>query len=368
MSENGQPSAVQAALDQAACGLLRIDRSWVVLRANAMVCEWLGRSRQEVEGRRLQDWMTVGGRIFHQTHLAPLLHMQGSLSEVKLELVRRDGQVIPVVMNALRHDEGEQAFSEVALFVARDRDKYERELLRARRRLEDLVAKEKDRALLAEQMVAIVSHDLRNPLQTIQMAAVLLTRNEPTPHQLSVLGRISRAGHRAQRLIADLLDFTQARLGKGIAVHTLPIELHDVLADVVDELGHAYPERRLVHETQGEGTCVGDADRLAQLVGNLISNAIAYGDAGCPITIRSEIAPEECRISVHNAGAPIPPELQAVLFEPMVRGSSEGGASRSVGLGLFIVREIARAHGGRVSVESGANLGTTFTVTFPRSG
>ena len=367
MSESGQPSAVEAALDQAACGLLRIDRSWVVLRANAMVCDWLGYSRHELQGHRLQDWMTVGGKIFHQTHLVPLLHMQGSLSEVKLELVRRDGQVIPVVMNALRYGDGEQAFSEIALFVARDRDKYERELLRARRRLEDLVAKEKDRALLAEQMVAIVSHDLRNPLQTIQMAAVLLTRSDPSPHQLSVLGRISRASHRAQRLIADLLDFTQARLGKGIAVNAVRIELHDVLADVVDELGHAYPDRRLVHEAQGEGACVADADRLAQLVGNLISNAMAYGDPKCPVTLRSEIAPEEFRVSVHNAGAPIPPELQAVLFEPMVRGS-EGGSSRSVGLGLFIVREIAKAHGGRVSVESGASVGTTFTVTFPRSG
>jgi sigma-B regulation protein RsbU (phosphoserine phosphatase) len=360
------PPDVQAALDQAPCGLLRLDRHGAILQANAVACDWLGYSRGELQGRKLQDLMTIGGRIFHQTHLHPLFQMQGSFSEVKLDLVRRDGQAIPVVINAQRHEQDGVVFSEVALFVARDRDTYERELLRARRRLEDAVSQEKDRALLAEQMVAIVSHDLRNPLQTIQMGAMLLMRSDPTPQQRAVLERISRAGDRARRLIADLLDFTQARLGQGIAVGLRPIALHKVVADVIDELGQAYPGRRLVHAQAGEGECVADADRVSQVVGNLVSNAMTYGDVGAAVTVRSEIAPREFRVSVHNTGAPIPPELQDVLFEPMVRGSAEAGTQRSVGLGLFIVREIAKAHGGRVRVESTAAGGTTFEATFPR--
>jgi sigma-B regulation protein RsbU (phosphoserine phosphatase) len=148
------PPEVQAALDQAACGLLRVDPYGLILRANAMVCDWLGYTREELQGRKLQDLLNIGGRIFHQTHLAPLLQIQGSLSEVKLEFVRRDGQGIPIVMNARRHEDGGEAVVEVALFVARDRDKYERELLLARTRLEDVVAQVKDRALLTEQMMA----------------------------------------------------------------------------------------------------------------------------------------------------------------------------------------------------------------------
>jgi len=363
------PPDVQAALDQAPCGLLRIDQHGLILRANATACDWFGYARAELQGRKLQDLLTIGGRIFHQTHLAPLLQMQGSLSEVKLEFMRRDGQLIPMVMNARRHDNGARdSRAEVALFIARDRDKYERELVQARRRLEDVVAQEKDRALLAEQMVGIVSHDLRNPLQTIQMGALMLTRGQPTPEQLNVLGRISRAGERARRLISDLLDFTQARLGKGMVVHRAPIAPHKVVAEVVDELAQAFPGRALAHQVQGEGECVADADRVAQVVGNLVGNAMAYGDPASVVTVRSEIEAQVFRLSVHNAGAPIPPELQASLFEPMVRGGTEAGARRSVGLGLYIVREIARAHGGRVDVESSAAHGTTFTVTLPREG
>jgi sigma-B regulation protein RsbU (phosphoserine phosphatase) len=366
MSQPAVPVEVQAALDQAACGLLRLDTYGTVLRANATVCDWLGYARAELQGRKMQDLMTMGGRIFHQTHLAPLLQIQGSLSEVKLELVRRNGEVIPVVINARRHENGGAPFDEVALFIARDRDKYERELLLARRRLEDAVAREKDRALLAEQMVGIVSHDLRNPLQTIQMGALVLTRGNPSPEQLAVLGRITRAGDRARRLIGDLLDFTLARLGRGLNVNPAPIALHAVVAEVVDELGHAYPARRLVHEGSGEGECLADADRVAQLLTNLVGNAIAYGNPDSAVTIRTEIAPQGSSLSVHNEGQPIPPELQENLFEPLVRGTKAGSGDRSVGLGLFIVREIARAHGGRVDVESTAARGTTFTVTIPR--
>lgn len=373
MGRQALPADVQAALDCAPCGLLRTGRYGDILQANLTFCRWLGYSREELLGRKLQDLLTIGGRIFHQTHLAPLMQMQGSVSEVKLEMVRRDGEPLPMVLNAQRHQEAGETWIDVAVFVARDRDKYERELVLARKRLEKLVAQEKagqeeakDRALIAEQMVGIVSHDLRNPLQTIQMGALVLTRGDVSTHQLNVLHRITRAGERAHRLIADLLDFTQARLGRGILVQRKPIALHEVIADVVDELAQAFPGRSLLHEMEGEGPCLADSDRVAQMVGNLVANAMAYGDPAAPVTVRSEIGPREFRLSVRNAGAPLPLDAQASLFQPMVRGASEGAATRSVGLGLYIVSEIAKAHGGRMTVSSGAGEGTTFTARIPR--
>ncbi|MGZ5182709.1 MAG: ATP-binding protein [Ramlibacter sp.] len=364
---------VQAALDLAPCGLVRTDRNGTIQRVNATFCQWVGWQRTELLGRRLQDLLTMGGRIFHQTHLAPLLQIQGSLSEVKLDIVRRDGTAIPIVMNGQRHGDADGAFVELALFVARDRDKYERELVLSRKRLEVLVAEAnahqeqaKDRALFAEQMVGIVSHDLRNPLSTIQMGTHLLTRGETRPHQLSVLGRMLRASERSHRLIADLLDFTQARLGKGISVTPRPFALHAAVADVVDELAQGFAGRELRHEQHGDGECVADADRVSQLVGNLVANAMAYGRADAPVTVRSAIAPDRFEVSVHNAGTPIPLEAQARLFQPLVRGTAEGGAVRSVGLGLFIVSEIAKAHGGQVTVSSSQEHGTTFLASFPR--
>jgi len=362
----------QAALDLAPCGLVRTEPGGTILRANITFCQWVGYQREELLGRRLQDLLTIGGRIFQQTHLAPLLQMQGSVSEVKLEVVQRDGTRVPMVLNARRHELPQGLRTEIALFVARDRDVYERELVQSRKRLEELVAQAtahqeeaKDRALFSEQMVGIVSHDLRNPLSTIQMGTHVLTRGETRPHQLSILGRILRASERAHRLIADLLDFTQARLGKGISVSPKPFSLHATIADVIDELGQGFEGRALVHEKLGEGECLADADRVAQLVGNLVANAMTYGRKDAPVTVRSRIDADRFEVSVHNVGEPIPPQQQERMFQPLVRGT-EGGALRSVGLGLYIVSEIAKAHGGEVTVRSNEADGTTFLASFPR--
>jgi phosphoserine phosphatase RsbU/P len=368
------PPQIQAALDHAACGLLRTDSVGAILAVNRTFCGWTGYAREELIGRKLPELLTIGGRIFHQTHLHPLLQMQGSVSEVKLEVRRRDGTVLPMVFNAQRQQAQGQAWIEVAAFVARDRDLYERELVRSRRRLEELVEESKqlqaaasDRAVIAEQMVGIVSHDLRNPLQTIQMGALLLQRGQLSARQLDVLSRISRATDRAHRLIADLLDFTRARLGSGLAISPRDIDLHALVAEAVDELSQAFPGRHLIHRREAEGACAADADRLTQLVGNLVGNAMAYGDPARPVTVTTTITAGAFRIAVHNAGRAIPPDVQARLFQPLVRGTEAGAASRSVGLGLFIVSEIVRAHGGQVAVASGEAEGTTFSATFPRS-
>lgn len=345
------------------------------LHVNRTFCVWLGRSPEELIGcRRIQDLLTPGGRIFHQTHWNPLLHMQGSVSEVKLDLRHQDGTTIPMMLNAMRHQHAEGVVHHLAAYVARDRDKYERELVLSRKRLETLVAEAtrhqaeaKDRALVAEQMIGIVSHDLRNPLSAIAMATALLVRGELSESQQRTVSRIGRATERATRLIADLLDFTQARLGTGLSISKSEIALHAAISDDVDELSHAFPGRALEHVRAGEGSCSADPDRLAQLVGNLVSNAVAHGAPARPITITSSIEAGTFTIAVHNWGAPIPLEAQASIFQAMTRGNNAPAAGRSVGLGLFIVREIAKAHGGRAEVESNAEHGTTFRAVLPRS-
>jgi sigma-B regulation protein RsbU (phosphoserine phosphatase) len=346
----------------------------VFLKANRTFCTWVGLAPEELIGRRrFQDLLTMGGRIFHQTHWNPLLQMQGSISEVKLDLVHRDGSTIPMVLNALRHERAGRVLHDLAAYVARDRDKYERELVLSRKRLESLVeeatrlqAEAKDRALFAEQMIGIVSHDLRNPLSAIAMATALLVRSDLSESQQRTVTRIGRSAERANRLIADLLDFTQARVGTGLSVSRSSIDLHQTVSEAVDELSHVYPSSTLDHVKSGEGTCSGDANRLAQLVGNLVSNAVTHGDSSQPITIRSVVEDRSCTIAVHNYGAPIPPEAQASIFEAMKRGENAPAKGRSVGLGLFIVREIAKAHGGRAEVESSAERGTTFRASFSR--
>jgi sigma-B regulation protein RsbU (phosphoserine phosphatase) len=365
---------LDAHLDRAACGLMQTTDDGTFRRANRVFCDWLGYASDELVGqRRLADLFTMGGKLFHQTHWAPLLRMQGSLSEVKLELVHRDGTAIPMVLNAIRREEDGAFVHELAAYIARDRDRYEQELVLARKRLEALVSETtelhalaRDRALFAEQMIGIVSHDLRTPLSAIGMAADLIADAEDGERP-RLIAQINRAADRASRLIVDLLDFTQARVGTGLAVSVAEANLHATVAEIVEELRATSPKRALVHTRHGSGACALDTSRLGQLIGNLVSNAIAYGRPGTPIEIVSSVIDNWCSISVTNQGEPIPPDLLPSLFHPMTRGTSASNKARSVGLGLFIVQEIAKAHGGTASVRSTASDGTTFTVTLPRS-
>lgn len=322
--------------------------------------------------------MTPGGRIFHQTHWVPLLQLQGSVTEVKLALNRADGSVVPMLMNAALGTHQGKVFHQVALFVADDRHAYEHELKVARKRAEQLLDEQArvhavleeariaaaDRAEFAEQMIGIVSHDLRNPLSTIRTGAQVLEMTAPAGMQQDVLANINRAGLRALRLINDLLDFTHARIGHGLSVDIRREDLHAVVAAQVAELRQAYCARTLKHRADGAGTCAVDADRIAQLVGNLVSNAMVYGAPGSDVTVTTTADREGCTVSVHNLGREIPEAMRQSLFHPMVRGTKTH-SDRSIGLGLYIVAEIARAHGGSVAVSSSEHAGTTFTVQLP---
>jgi len=373
--------------EHAPCGLFSTHDNGTIERVNQTFCSWLGFSSHELVGKkRLQDLLTVGCKIFHQTHWMPLLQMQGSVAEVQLELVHRDGHAVPMIVNALRRMVDGCVHQEIAALVATDRRKYERQLLEARKLAEALLESERKaqnelqqvlreqqqeasaRALLAEQLIGIVSHDLRTPLNAVLLGSTLLGASGLNAAQTRTVARITSAMHRANRLINDLLDFTQARLGGGLRVTRAEVDLHAVVADCVEELTMASPGRVLEHRRLGAGTAFVDADRLSQVVTNLASNALAYGATHLPITITSSVAENELTISIHNDGEPIPEELVPHLFEPLRRGEQQvKSGSRSVGLGLYIVHEIATAHGGTVSVASSKEAGTTFIFRASRT-
>ncbi len=385
-SETPAPPDAESLFDGAPCGLVVTQEDGTILKVNLTFSNWVGISQPDLGGRRFQDLLTMGGRIFHQTHWAPLMRMQGSVAEVKLDLVHQDKHIVPTLLNGVRREHATGAYYELALFCTTDRDRYERELLKARQNAEDLLSKKlaadnallaaqeklkeahekaQRRALFAEQMVAIVSHDLKNPLTAIKMASEILAQTEQRTKETKLLGHINNSADRAHRMIVELLDFALVRVGRGITVSFAMDDLHRVAAKSVAELQVAFPQARLIHTTIGSGIIKMDADRIQQIIGNLVANSVAYGDLQQSITIISRIEIETASISVHNAGPVISGALKAALFEPMTRGTSQDTDLRSVGLGLFIVREIAKAHGGDVSVDSSLEDGTTFTARFP---
>lgn len=395
-SGRGRPSVVSEVVaapdlvelfEGAPCGLVVTDEDGRILRANRTFCDWLGYTGDELSGMPFQNLLTVGGRIFHQTHWAPLMRLQGSVAEVKLSIVHRDRHQITMLLNGVRREREGKVYNELAFFGAADRDKYERELLKARKAAEELLQEKtaaeaalrqaqaelsdayetaQRRATFAEQMVAIVSHDLKNPLTAIKMATDLLARGERTAQEARLFRHVGDSVQRATRMIADLLDLTVIRVGRGISVNPTEVDLHTFTSHCVDELRVAFPRAELAHRSNGTGLVALDNDRLFQVIGNLTANSVAYGDIARPVTITSALEGGTVVMAVHNFGPVIPEAHRTRLFEPLTRGADVHADLRSVGLGLFIVREIARAHGGDVAVVSDAVEGTTFTVRLPR--
>jgi PAS domain S-box-containing protein len=224
------------------------------------------------------------------------------------------------------------------------------------------------RAEFEQHLIGIVSHDLRNPINAISMAAGLVLKHDNLDEaQRRSLRRIVNSAERANRMLRDLLDFTQARLGGTLPVEPRPMNLHELTRQVVEEVQLAHPHRRIVLEQSGDGRGEWDGDRLAQLITNLVNNALTYSEEHCAVRVRTRGRREVVALSVHNTGAPIPAELLPRLFQPLKRGeSTDARGTHSIGLGLFIVKHIVEAHGGNICVHSTLANGTTFTVRLPR--
>ena len=200
--------------------------------------------------------------------------------------------------------------------------------------------------------------------------ASLLGRRDDLPAGVrESLAEIGRAGQRMLELIGTLLDFTDGRFNGSMPIAPIPTELDEVCRGVVEEMQAAEPGRTISLERRGDARGLWDPARLAQVVSNLVSNALKHGARDGAVRVSVEGDGEDVVLEVRNRGPAIPPELMAVIFEPFCRGSALRDAShaRGLGLGLYIVREIVSAHGGEVSVASSREDGTTFTVRLPRA-
>lgn len=220
-----------------------------------------------------------------------------------------------------------------------------------------------------ERFMGILGHDLRNPLNAIILSARALTRHGSlTSTQQGLRLRILASADRMSKMISDLLDLTRARRLGGFPVSLEPASLSAICRRVLEELEAAYPDRRLFYEEEQPVVGVWDADRLAQVVSNLVANALEHGGEEVPVFVRACLRGGLVALEVHNPGPPIPAERLATLFEPFhcTRDAASRVRRSGLGLGLYIVQEIIQAHGGQVTVHSLEGEGTTFTVLLPR--
>ena len=221
--------------------------------------------------------------------------------------------------------------------------------------------------------LAVLGHDVRGPLSGIRMAAdVLALPDLDEPTRLQVATRIRRASEVINRLTTDLLEYTRSRLGRGMPVEKAPADLLHVCEESVDALRGSHPERRFELRLAGDLRIDCDVARIQQMLTNLLMNAVQYGDPEWPVTFEAEGDDQRITLKVGNIGEPIRAEDLRSIFEPLVqiplaRVRTAGRPQSSVGLGLFIVREIVQGHHGTVSVRSSADAGTVFTVELPKA-
>jgi signal transduction histidine kinase len=223
-----------------------------------------------------------------------------------------------------------------------------------------------------EMFVAILGHDLRNPLNTVLTASqYLLKTGALAEPQATMTERIVRSAKRMSAMTDDLLDFAQGRLGAGMPIRRQPTDLAQEAAQAIEEITVAHPAYPVQLETNGDLHGEWDGARLRQLLSNLLGNAIQYGARNSDIRLTLSGTEDLVTLAVHNTGATIPKAALPRLFDPFKRLSASGTElrnARGVGLGLYIAEQIVHAHGGTIVVTSSQTDGTIFTASLPRDG
>ncbi len=356
--------SVEELYDEAPCGYLSTLPDGTIVRANQTLLDWIGNTREALLGRtRFQGLLTVGSRIYYETHYAPLLQMQGFVNEVALDLQGADGRVLPVVANARqrRDARGSPLLTRIMLFDWSDRKGYERELLLSRRKAEQAA---KDRA----DLLAMLSHDIRGPLNAIMGVVQMLSRSELDVSQRRLVGLLTSSSDNMLKLLDHVLELSKVE-SSTFALIEAPFSLPDLIEDAVSTFR---PKARDKHVQLGcavdervPARLLGDPVAIRQIVTNLVDNAVKFTEQGrVDVTVQvTRRAGTEVTLAfaVSDTGIGIPPEAVDRIFDEFTQAGYEtavrfGGS----GLGLSITRRLLALYGSSVTVVSVPGKGSTF--------
>jgi signal transduction histidine kinase len=214
------------------------------------------------------------------------------------------------------------------------------------------------------RLIGIAGHELRNPLTVVLSASEQLARAATGERDKRAAARVLRNARRMERVVRDLMDYAQAQADGRLLIAPRQVDFHDVCVRVLASLSSLHPERPVSYQRGEDGRGSWDPDRLEALLENLIVNALKHGAADRPVYVGWYGDATELVLKVHNHGVPIPPSLLPHIFDPFQRGEQHA-VRDSLGLGLFIVKQIVAAHGGAIQVRSDRESGTTFVVRLP---
>ena len=370
MPEHETPTEVL--YEEAPCALLSTRPGGEIVRANQTFCDWLGVPCGEIfEQVRFQSLLTMGSRIYYETHYAPLLRMQGFVSEIALEIRRRDGSVRPVVATAKveRDASGVPIWYHVALFDSSDRRRYEKELLEARKHAEavsrELEAAEQRRS----EFIAMLAHELRNPLAPIRTAVELQRRLDVAGNVVNrTTEMMQRQVGQMVRLVEDLLDVTRIAQDK-LTLRMVPVDLSSVVHHALEANEPGLQQARLTLETQLPATAIYaevDTARIVQVLSNVINNATKFTPPGGHVTLALESRGDEAVIRIRDTGIGIEATELLRVFDMFMQSNRPSDRRGGLGVGLTLARSLVERHGGRITVSSeGLGRGSEFTIHLP---
>ncbi|HEX2198034.1 MAG TPA: ATP-binding protein [Burkholderiales bacterium] len=355
---------VEEAYEHAPAGYVSALPDGTLVKVNATFLAWTGFSGEQLVRRgRLQELLSVPGRIYYETHLAPLLAMQGTLNEIALDIRCADGRLLPVMLNAAqkRMPDGKPVLTRYTVFNATERRRYERQLLQARRQAEAAVQAK-------AELLAMLSHDIRTPLGSIMAVAQLLQRSALAPEQEAAV-RILRSSSSAMLTLVDqILERSRAEadtVGQRQRAFDLRALVHEVTANLAPLAQHKGITLRCSIDPRMPAAVIGDATMLSQVLGNLLGNALKFTEAGY---IEIELAVLELRagevkvrMRVSDTGIGIAEHDIPRIFEQY--GQAHAGITARYGgsgLGLAISRKLLQSHGSELQVRSTLGRGSEF--------
>lgn len=347
--------------------VLLVSREGVILTVNAAAAEHFGATAAALSGRPLAELVADGAEL--TTYLGLCIRSTaphaGALVDARGKRVECQGARLPgaegLVLLRMSRADRQTRFA----LLSEKIDELNREIIQRRdaeAQRERLIEELARAVRLSELFVAVLGHDLRNPLSAVLAGSALALRRTEDEQTRVQLERVLRSARRMSRMVDQLLDVTRLRLGRGLALSRVPMDLCELVRQSVTETEPTHGGHRF--EVQVEAACLGewDKDRLAQVMSNLLTNAAQHSPPGATVTIVVAGSDSEATVTVHNHGEPIPAEVLPKVFDAFSGASQSSG----LGLGLYIAREIVVAHGGRIAVDSSAERGTTFTLALPR--
>jgi len=369
---------LDALFDLAPCGLAVLGAGNVLTACNRYFSGLVGRSPESMIGATgFPGLLTVAGRIYFETHVAPLVRMQGRVDEVAFDLVTASGTRVPVLLNAelIGERDGEQLGIRLAVFPASDRRKYEAEILKARREADAAREAAEASSKAKDDFLANMSHEIRTPLNAVVGVAGVLATTPLSAHQRDMLGMIESSGRLLERLVSDVLDLAKIESGL-MAIDVQPFDLDTCVRGIANLMGVRAAEKGVAFTLRlgeaAQGQFLGDGLRLQQILANLLSNAIKFTSEG-EVSLTVDVEPDAAsstlsrlRVVVRDSGIGFDQKLAASLFDRFSQADNSitrrfGGT----GIGLSICKQLVDLMGGQMQVQSRPGAGSTFSFEVP---